>query len=98
MSDSELAIVAPQTFPAPILIERAGPSTRKKFFEFFTVPIRNANTRGAYFRAWRTIAGYEAMHMIPKGQACWSAAGAKGGLLHRVLVSLFAATNSISDH
>jgi hypothetical protein len=32
MSDSELAVVAPQTFPAPILIERAGPSTRKKFF------------------------------------------------------------------
>src|ERR1700726_3235008 len=39
MSDSELAVVAPQTFPTPILIERAGPSTRKKFFEFFTVPI-----------------------------------------------------------
>jgi hypothetical protein len=39
MSDSELVVVAPQNFPAPILIERAGPSTRKKFFEFFTVPI-----------------------------------------------------------
>src|SRR5438128_11897695 len=51
MSDSELAVVAPQTFPAPILIERAGPSTRKKFFEFFTVPIRNAHTRAAYYRA-----------------------------------------------
>ena len=51
MSDSELAVVAAQTFPAPILIERAGPSTRKKFFEFFTVPIRNANTRAAYYRA-----------------------------------------------
>ena len=51
MSDSELAVLAPQTFPAPILIERAGPSTRKRFFEFFTVPIRNANTRAAYYRA-----------------------------------------------
>jgi site-specific recombinase XerD len=51
MSDSELAVVAAQTFPAPILIERAGPSTRKKFFEFFTVPIRNAHTRAAYYRA-----------------------------------------------
>jgi hypothetical protein len=38
MSDSELAVVAPQTFAAPILIERAGPSTRKKFFEFFYGP------------------------------------------------------------
>jgi len=52
MSDSELAVVvAPQTFPTPLLIERAGPSTRKKFFESFTVPIRNANTRAAYYRA-----------------------------------------------
>src|SRR5208282_1464804 len=32
--------------------------------------------------AWRTIAGYEAIHMIRKGQACWSAVGAKVGLLH----------------
>jgi hypothetical protein len=51
MSDSELAVVAPQSFPAPILIERASASTRKKFFEFFTVPIRNARTRAAYYRA-----------------------------------------------
>ena len=33
-----IATVAAQTFPAPILIERAGPSTRKKFFEFFNGP------------------------------------------------------------
>src|ERR1700730_6792044 len=66
MSDSELAVVvAPQTFPTPILIERGGPSTRKKFFEFFTVPIRNANTRAAYYRAiqqflvWAEGAGYQ---------------------------------------
>jgi hypothetical protein len=51
MPDSELAVVAAKTFPAPILIDRAGASTRKKFFEFFTVPIRNANTRAAYYRA-----------------------------------------------
>ena len=31
------------------------------------------------WRAWRTIAGYEAIHMIRKGQACWSAAGGKVG-------------------
>ena len=51
MSYFELAVVSSQTFQAPILIERASPSTRKKFFEFFTVPIRNANTRAAYYRA-----------------------------------------------
>jgi hypothetical protein len=38
-------------------------------------------------------AGYEAVQMIRKGQACWSATGAKVGLLHRFIVSLFAATN-----
>ena len=39
--------------------------------------------------AWRTIAGYEAIHMIRKGQACCSATGAKVGLLHRFIVSMF---------
>ena len=70
MSDSELAVVSRKTFPAPILIERAGPSTRKKFFEFFTVPIRNANTRAAYYRAiqqflaWVERAGYQHLEDI----------------------------------
>src|ERR1700735_3495255 len=71
MLDSELAVVvAPQTFPTPILIERAGPSTRKKFFEFFTVPIRNANTRAAYYRAiqqfltWCERTGYQHLEDI----------------------------------
>jgi hypothetical protein len=70
MSDSELAVVAAQSFPAPILIERAGPSTRKKFFEFFTVPIRNAHTRAAYYRAiqqflaWAERAGYQDLEDI----------------------------------
>ena len=51
MSDFELALVSVDSFPAPALIARAGPTTRKKFFEFFTVPIRNAHTRAAYYRA-----------------------------------------------
>ena len=46
----------------------------------------------SFWGAWRTIAGYEAIHMIRKGQACWSAAGAKVGLLHRFILGLFAAT------
>ena len=70
MSDSELTVVAPQSFQPPILIERAGASTRKKFFEFFTVPIRNANTRAAYYRAiqqflaWAERAGYQHLEDI----------------------------------
>src|SRR6476661_8152674 len=47
----------------------------------------------SFWAAWRTIAGYEAIHMIRKGQACWSAAGAKVGLLHRFILGLFAATS-----
>src|SRR5207249_3467697 len=37
MPDSELAIVSVDSFATPTIIARAGPSTRKKFFEFFTV-------------------------------------------------------------
>ena len=47
----------------------------------------------SFWGAWRTIAGYEAIHMIRKGQAYGSAAGAKVGLLHRFILGLFAATN-----
>jgi Phage integrase, N-terminal SAM-like domain len=68
--DSELAVVSVDSFPAPTLIASAGPSTRKKFFEFFTVPIRNANTRAAYYRAiqqflfWCERAGYRHLEDI----------------------------------
>lgn len=51
MSDSELGVVSVDSFATPALITRADPTTRKKFFEFFTVPIRNANARAAYYRA-----------------------------------------------
>jgi len=37
------------------------------------------------------FAGYEAIHMIRKGQACNSAVGVKVGLLHRFILGLFAA-------
>jgi transposase-like protein len=43
----------------------------------------------SFWGAWRTIAGYEAIHMIRKGQAYGSAAGAKVGLLHRFIVDMF---------
>ena len=46
----------------------------------------------SFWGAWRTIPGYEAIHMIRKGQACWNAAEAKVGLLHRFILALFAAT------
>jgi IS6 family transposase len=45
----------------------------------------------SFWGAWRTIAGYEAIQMIRKGQACWSAASAEVGLLHHFILGLFAA-------
>jgi hypothetical protein len=39
--------------------------------------------------AWRTIAGYEAIHMIRKGQECESAMGTGSGLLHRFVLGMF---------
>jgi transposase, IS6 family len=45
----------------------------------------------SFWGAWRTIAGYEAIHMIRKGQAYGSAPAAKGGLLHCLILGLFSA-------
>ena len=44
----------------------------------------------SFWGAWRTIDGYEAIHMIRKG---WSVAGARVALLHRFILGLFAATS-----
>jgi len=63
-------LISVDSFATPTIITRAGPSTRKKFFEFFTVPIRNANTRAAYYRAiqqflaWVERAGYRDLEDI----------------------------------
>src|SRR5277367_6714920 len=70
MSDFELAVVSADSFATPAIITCASPTTRKKFFEFFTVPIRNANTRAAYYRAiqqflaWVERAGYQDLEDI----------------------------------
>ena len=45
----------------------------------------------SFWGAWCTIAGYEAIHMIRKGQACGSVSAARGGLLHRFNLDLFSA-------
>jgi transposase, IS6 family len=51
--------------------------------------IRASQHFRSFWGAWRTIAGYEAIHMIRKSQACWSAVGVKVGLLHRFIVGIF---------
>ena len=53
--------------------------------------IRASQHFRSFWAAWRTIAGYEAIHMIRKGQACGSVSAARGGLLHRFILDLFSA-------
>jgi hypothetical protein len=43
----------------------------------------------SFWGAWRTLAGYEAIHMMRKGQTCGIAAEARVGLLHRFIVGMF---------
>ena len=43
----------------------------------------------SFWAAWRTLAGYEAIHMIRKGQACVSATDSRVGLLYRLIVDMF---------
>jgi transposase-like protein len=52
--------------------------------------IRASQHFRSFWGAWRTIAGYEAIHMIRKGQVWGSAAGAKVGMLHHFILGLFA--------
>jgi site-specific recombinase XerD len=40
-----------ESFQVPAIIADVGPEATKRFFEFFTVPIRNKNTRIAYYHA-----------------------------------------------
>jgi len=48
---------------------------------------------GPRFFPVSTLAGYEAIHMIRKGQASGSASAPGIGLLHRFILGLFAATS-----
>ena len=41
--------------PLPALVIDAGPQATKRYFEFFTVTIRNDHTRSSYFRACRVF-------------------------------------------
>jgi site-specific recombinase XerD len=65
-----LIVVEKESSQVPALIADVGPEGTKRFFEFFTVPIRNANTRAAYYRAiqqflsWCERAGYQHLEDI----------------------------------
>ena len=52
---SALTVVSESRFELPALIARAGKPAAQRFLEFFTVNIRNPNTRAAYGRAAGTF-------------------------------------------
>jgi site-specific recombinase XerD len=51
MSERALVLHKAESFQVPAIIAEVGPEATKRFFEFFTVPIRNKNTRSAYYQA-----------------------------------------------
>jgi site-specific recombinase XerD len=65
-----LGLVKAGSFQVPALIADIGPEATKRYFEFFTVPIRNKNTRIAYYHAigqfldWCQRAGFRDLEDI----------------------------------
>lgn len=62
MSSKDLIPADPATMsisteapPLPAVVLKAGPQASKRYFEFFTVTIRNEHTRSNYFRACRVF-------------------------------------------
>ena len=69
-SNLPLTLAKAESFQVPALIADVGPEATKRFFEFFTVPIRNKNTRIAYYHAigqfldWCQRAGFRHLEDI----------------------------------
>jgi len=59
-----------ESFQVPAIVAGVGPEATKRFFEFFSVPIRNRNTRIAYYLAigqfldWCERAGFSNLEDI----------------------------------
>ena len=70
MSERALVLHKAEPFQVPAIIADVGPEAAKRFFEFFTVPIRNKNTRMAYCQAigqfldWCQRAGFSYLEDI----------------------------------
>ena len=70
VTEGALTVAKSEAFQVPALIADVGPEATKRFFEFFTVPIRNKNTRIAYYHAigqflvWCERAGFQSVEDI----------------------------------
>src|SRR5260221_13139801 len=67
MSEATLTVAKAESFQVPAIVAEVGPEATKKFFEFLTVPIRDKNTRIAYYHAigrfldWCGRAGFQSL-------------------------------------
>ncbi len=65
-----MTVAKAESFQVPAIVAEVGPEATKRFFEFFTVPIRNKNTRIAYYHAigrfldWCQRAGFQSLEDI----------------------------------
>ena len=70
MSEAPLTVAKAESFQVPAIVAEVGPEATKRYFEFFTVPIRNKNTRIAYYHAigqfldWCSRAGFQSLEDI----------------------------------
>jgi integrase/recombinase XerD len=70
MSEAALTLTRVGLPQVPTIVAEVGPEATKRFFEFFTVPIRNKNTRTAYYHAidqfldWCARAGFRHLEDI----------------------------------
>lgn len=58
MTTAQLPILIPQGSPLPPALAQLSPAHRRRFSEFFSVPIHNPNTRRAYERATADFLAY----------------------------------------
>src|SRR5258708_17855070 len=70
MSEAALTVAKAESFEVPAIVAEVGPEATKRFFDFCTVPIRNKNTRIAYYHAigefldWCQRAGFRHLEDI----------------------------------
>jgi len=66
-----LTVAKAESFQVPAIVAEVGPEAAKRFFEFFTVPIRNKHTRIAYYHSTaRGIFGEPAYFIAHKERNC----------------------------
>jgi hypothetical protein len=57
MTETALGLVKSESFQVPALIADIGPEATKRYFEFFTVPIRNKEHADRLLSCHRPVSG-----------------------------------------